>query len=55
METSEYNNADPEYVCEDCVHFQSGKCFEEEENGTICEKFKLPKKSRQKKQEHNDE
>ena len=47
METSEYNN-NSEYVCEDCVHFQSGKCFEEEENGVICEKFKLPKRKRSK-------
>ena len=47
METSEYNN-NSEYVCEDCVHFQSGKCFEEEENGVICEKFMLPKKCKKK-------
>ena len=26
-------------TCEDCKHFQSGRCTEEDEEGEICERF----------------
>lgn len=31
------------YVCQDCYYFQNGKCPEEDEGGTICNRFELPR------------
>ena len=31
------------HTCQDCVYFKSGRCPEEDEDGEICDKFRLPK------------
>lgn len=38
------SNEDHGYVCQDCKHYKSGRCAEEDEGGEICTRFELPKR-----------
>ncbi len=44
-----------DYICQDCKHFQSGICPEEDEFGIICNRFELPRQKRNKcSEDEND-